>query len=934
MKICKKTITIFLTLIILLYSIIPPKTIYAVTTSDAGDAIASVAEDWVNEHAAETKYHSKLEVGVYETNPNSPQYEKSEYHRMQAYKGIKTTIDGKTRYWMDCVGFVSTVIHSATGLGYSEFTYFAGPIQSSANNGVYPQFKDYFKSYSKGSQPARGDILIYSDHVAVYLGDIDGDGLFEIAHSSNKGYDGAITIDDQNTYGRINNYSYMVRITEAGANSIEKLNYSFDGQGTGGGIITPSVDDSEAFDQYIDSDYEGQVDVNGRNNSSSFYYNGTPKKGEYLGKVEGSWLFNTLNDAADWLLGILTMGIKAQLIGWASIFEGWANNIVEGVTNEEYEFKFFAERVTVEDIIYNNIPILDVNLFNFEKAGGQELKQDSTDLIYNLRMKIAQWYVTIRTICIILLLFTLIYLGIRTAIASVAQEKSEYKQKLVSWVVSFLIVMFIHYFMILVLNFNEIAISWITPPGGAEASASIYEQMRSYAYEIPATKGWTGAIVYVFLVYYLIKMLFFYFKRVLIVYILAILSPAMGIAYSIQRINGKSKALGVWVKEFSFNVIIQFVHALIYTIMMSFILAMIPDIKASSVIPFSVLLFVLLGFILDVEDIIKNIFQIKANSLKSIVQTMFSLKNRFLPAVLIGGAVYKKGKSMVVNAYDKSLTNSLNLKYDQYKVQGDDEVSQSINKEIERLKQQEKEHTMQLNKASIDFAKSKLKGTVALVTAVPAVFEKPIVGAAAFAYTAGALGAGFEGSGVYENKAETLEKSTDGTNYIYIDDPNKIDESKTETQAQTQTKVNGTVTKQNGNIIGPDGTVLGPDNASTWKKFPNYIRPDGTIITQSDSENTSQRTIRTYNTAKNKTYKLPKTIIRTGLSWVTVGTSKTVEKTVKTAVREHRTLKTVYSTRIEKLSVIGNLALKEVNTINKELDRIKNRKLSTNILRT
>lgn len=746
--------------------------------------------------------------------------------------------------------------------------------------------------------------------------------------------------DDQGwglSYDNIYNLNYefcaIGRISEYAAENIRHIKETWDGQPpVGGGVITPIVDDLEAFDQYIDSDYEGQIDVNGRNNSSSFYYNGTPKKGEYLGKVKGNWLFNTLEDAADWLLGILTMGIKAQLVGWASIFEGWANNVVEGVTTEGYEFKFFAERVTVEDVIYNKIPILDVNLFNFEKAGGQDLKQDSSDLVYNLRMKIAQWYVAIRTICIILLLFTLIYLGIRTAIASVAKEKSEYKQKLVSWVVSFLIVMFIHYFMILILNFNEIAISWITPPGGAEASASIYEQMRSNAYEIPATKGWTGAIVYVFLVYYLIKMLFFYFKRVLIVYILAILSPAMGIAYSIQRINGKSKALGVWVKEFSFNVIIQFVHALIYTIMMNFILAMIPNITATSAIPFSVLLFVLLNFILDVEDIIKNIFQIKANSLKSIVKTMFSLKNRFLPAVLIGGAVYKAGKSAVVNAYDKSLTNSLNLKYDQYKVDGNDEVSQAINKEIERLKQQEKDHTMQLNKASIDFAKSKFKGAVTLVTTVPAVFEEPIAGAATFAYTVGALSEGFDGSGAYEAKAEALEKSTDGTNYIYIDDPNEAVNAQDKATTQNQTIITGKITRQNGNIIGPDGTILGPDTPATWKKFPQYFRSDGTIIEQTVAEETQQKTIRTYNTAKNKTYKFPKAVLRTGISLATVGTSRTVEKTVKTAIKEYKTLENVYSTRIEKLSVIGNLTLKEVKSINKEVDRIKNRKLSANIL--
>ena len=211
---------------------------------------------------------------------------------------------------------------------------------------------------------------------------------------------------------------------------------------------------------------------------------------------------------------------------------------------------------------------------------------------------------------------------------------------------------------------------------------------------------------------------------------------------------------------------------------------------------------------------------------------------------------------------------------------------------------------MQLNKASIDFAKSKLKGTVALVTAVPAVFEKPIVGAATFAYTAGALSAGFEGSGSYEKQAEALDKSTDGTNYIYIDDPNKVDEKD---NVKNENAQNGN--NQNGN-------TEGSNNAK-----------DGTNV-----EKTEQKTIRTYNTAKNKTYKFPKAVLRIGFSLATVGTSQTVEETVRTAIKEHRTLENVYSTRIEKLSVIGNLALKEVNTINKEVDRIKNRKLSANIL--
>ena len=45
-----------------------------------------------------------------------------------------------------------------------------------------------------------------------------------------------------------------------------------------------------------------------------------------------------------------------------------------------------------------------------------------------------------RTVSIIGLIVTLLYLGIRMALSTIAEDKAKYKELLVSWLVSFIIV--------------------------------------------------------------------------------------------------------------------------------------------------------------------------------------------------------------------------------------------------------------------------------------------------------------------------------------------------------------------------------------------------------------------------------------------------------------------------------------------------------------
>lgn len=83
------------------------------------------------------------------------------------------------------------------------------------------------------------------------------------------------------------------------------------------------------------------------------------------------------------------------------------------------------ERINIEDIIYNHIPILDVNFFSFDEAAGEELQEGS--IIYTIRENVAKWYMIIRRVSIIILLLILIYLGIQTAINTAAEKEGNIK---------------------------------------------------------------------------------------------------------------------------------------------------------------------------------------------------------------------------------------------------------------------------------------------------------------------------------------------------------------------------------------------------------------------------------------------------------------------------------------------------------------------------
>ena len=457
--------------------------------------------------------------------------------------------------------------------------------------------------------------------------------------------------------------------------------------------------------------------------SEGYFYKGTPTYGQYIGRVSlYNWFIEGTENVLDWIIGFVTYAFKAVLIGWTAIMENVISNILNfGITAETSQTAALSEtavltkvpievlaaykeeeaiskseltpvatladngsasssttqnnnstvtqnsdidasetkkKITIEDVLYNRVPVLDINFFDFGNASGQKLEEGS--LLYKVRETIASWYYVIRMAVIMGMLVVLLYLAIKIAI-SVPSQKAEYKEKLIDWLVGFIIVFSIHYFMVLIINVNNQIVKVLDPVISAsttvntpqietgknsnvtttnDGQTSLYEAIRIQAYDVKATTGLTAAIMYMALVFFLIRFIVFYAKRMFILAVLTVISPIMGLLYSI---NKKKYRIGDWGKEYIYNVLIQFVHVVIYTA----IVGLAFDISKTSTFRGGLIALMTLAFLMGAENLVKKIFGFnKATSTGSLMNSTVGQ----LAAFKVGSALYNKAGKAVDKA--------------------------------------------------------------------------------------------------------------------------------------------------------------------------------------------------------------------------------------------------------------------------------------------
>ena len=478
---------------------------------------------------------------------------------------------------------------------------------------------------------------------------------------------------------------------------------------------TGTVPLSEVATEYEDEDLS-IYDENG------FLYSGVGKIDSYENSPPlGKWIIDTILEIMDYLIGILTLGERIVIVGWTGIVEGWISdlaNSITGVDNDRVDEwqkdpnemddidqeaqkeqqqeveqseatgqmgdpNYISEgvqaiadiggtvqlrdsesnKVTVENMVYNKIPILDANIFNFDSAGGAKMDKDG--IVYTLKENTAMWYYIFRVLSIAVMLVMLIYLGLKMALTTVSEKKAVYKEMLISWVAGFILVFGINYIMYAILTANDTFIQWIIPKYEDGTEVSLYEILRSKAYEIKFTTGFTGLIMYIILIYYAIRFAIVYIKRFLTIIILALMSPFVAVSYAFEKINkkGKNKAeiFGNWLKDFTYTVGIQSMHALIYTIFISTIIKL----TESSLVGI-LLAFTMLNGMLKIDPLLRKMFMpgggknanhLSVPPLAAQIGMAKGVKARVKPLVATHGNVLKKGAGAVSSGLGKGVSS-------------------------------------------------------------------------------------------------------------------------------------------------------------------------------------------------------------------------------------------------------------------------------------
>ena len=222
---------------------------------------------------------------------------------------------------------------------------------------------------------------------------------------------------------------------------------------------------------------------------------------------------------------------------------------------------------TIEKAVFNEISLFDINYFHLNSSNG---------IGVSIKNSVARMYYILRLIAMAISLVILIYVGIRMAISTISADKAKYKRMLISWVESIILLFVMHYIISLFINMGSIFSNLITnmrdslnANGDLSFEAETLAMMESF---LGLFTGWSYvqySLVFWLLIYIQTKFFFMYFKRVVVVGFLILISPIITITYPIDKIgDGKAQAYTVWSHELIVNIAIQPIQALIYLVFM------------------------------------------------------------------------------------------------------------------------------------------------------------------------------------------------------------------------------------------------------------------------------------------------------------------------------------------------------------------------------
>lgn len=289
--------------------------------------------------------------------------------------------------------------------------------------------------------------------------------------------------------------------------------------------------------------------------------------------------------------------------------------LVEASANRWFDADIYlpAFQLSPQEIFSNKLQLFDINFFkpmeptkNDVSWGNAVEYQEIKSTAEHLNGVVSKWYFILRNFALLVLMLILIYVGIRIVLGSTAGEKAKYKERLLDWVVAVCLIFIMHYIMIFAVFLNEKIIQLIDSMDDIEGvveqiqiTSTQYDNIKADLADYVKTEGgstyleWRtnlmgrmriisqqvkeGSVRWVaFSLCYMVlvlQTLFFswtYLRRVLYMAFLTMIAPLVAMTYPIDKISdGKAQAFSMWLKEYIFNLLIQPVHLILYSLLIS-----------------------------------------------------------------------------------------------------------------------------------------------------------------------------------------------------------------------------------------------------------------------------------------------------------------------------------------------------------------------------
>ena len=270
---------------------------------------------------------------------------------------------------------------------------------------------------------------------------------------------------------------------------------------------------------------------------------------------------NGITNLTGGLVSILYWPKRIMIVGLSAVIDMLTAKLAES-SGTNYDSAGVIHLITPFDIFFNKYKLLDVNFFDIDGV-------EEGSIPHTMRITISGWFYVMRTIAASILLIILIYVGIRMAISTVAEEKAKYKKMLFDWVCSLALIFVLQYIAIFTIYTNNAIVGALK---GMLTDTAVEDSLNNTIINI-ATEAIAGVgipsmaavLVTVFIVFQTVAFLIAYINRMLKVGFLIMISPLISITYSIDKMgDGKAQALNKWLAEFIFTILIQPFHCLTY----------------------------------------------------------------------------------------------------------------------------------------------------------------------------------------------------------------------------------------------------------------------------------------------------------------------------------------------------------------------------------